>query len=75
MTDIDRLLADAQEWLETIPSGGIGPNGPTMAQLRDSAEETGNYWLDDATAEACQRAWRLIEAARAERAAEKEGGR
>ncbi len=62
---VDVLLAsvrDAMDELETSRSGGIGAEGPGLADLDAYARATGGAsWGDDADYHTAQRAWRLLE--------------
>jgi hypothetical protein len=53
-------IALARAALETMPCGGIGEDGPTIAELNETAER-GWSWDDDAAYHAAQLAWRMLE--------------
>ena len=60
--DLIAAVRDAMDDLEMAPIGGIGADGPTLADLDAYARETGGAcWNDDAEYHTAQRAWRLLE--------------
>ena len=61
--DLIAAVRDAMDELETSRSGGIGAEGPGLADLDAYARATGGAcWGDDAEYHTAQRAWRLLEA-------------
>lgn len=56
-------VREAMQVLENIPCGGIGSDGPTLEELDEYVNETGNPWCGDSNYDTAQRAWRLLERA------------
>lgn len=58
------LLLDAQSVIADLPMGGIGGDGPTQSDI-DEAEESGRPIGDDACYHQGQKAWLILERAKA----------
>jgi hypothetical protein len=59
--DLIAAVRDAMDELETAPQGGVGADGPTLAEMDAHVKTTGGCWGDDASYHTAQRAWRLLE--------------
>ena len=55
-------VEEAMVALENMPQGGIGDDGPTLAELGE-AEKKGHVFGEDASYHQAQKAWRLLQKA------------
>ena len=56
---VDEQIADVMELLESIPQGGVGPSGASMAEI-EAAENAGHSVEDDAVYHVVQKSWLLL---------------
>jgi len=54
-----QAIIDAMDWLETMPMGGIGEDGPDDSELT-ACEKAGNNIDNDCVYHHSQRAWLLL---------------
>ena len=57
------IIKDAMDELEQFPSGGIGGESYTLAELDEYSERTGESIEKDSAFHCVQRSWRLLESA------------
>ena len=56
---MNEQIADVMELLQSIPQGGVGASGASMAEIQ-AAENAGHSVEDDAVYHVVQKAWLML---------------